>query len=194
MSDEPILAAITALRADLGGQIDEMTDLRVDLIFRLEGRDTGAAMRTEEVVAAPGFGASLDMPGAPRCARRSDPRVGLRAASSMLLRGEGARVPYRVRSHSARAIFARQFWRRQAAKSGEHSPPFVAVARLDRMQDGITDIRDDIAVNFGTAAAARRAPNDNTRDEVRARHDLITTMQRQIQRLQTQVRELRGEA
>jgi chromosome segregation ATPase len=66
------------------------------------------------------------------------------------------------------------------------------MARLDRLQNAITAIRDDISVNFGTAEAARRA-NDNTRDELRALTEQVSGMLRQIQRLQTDVRHLKGE-
>lgn len=66
------------------------------------------------------------------------------------------------------------------------------MARMDRLQDAITAIRDDIAVNLGTADQVRRA-NDNTRDELRALSEVVTTMLRQIQRLQTDVRELKGD-
>jgi hypothetical protein len=36
------------------------------------------------------------------------------------------------------------------------------MARMDRLEDGLTAIRDDIAVNFGPADAVKRA-NDDTR-------------------------------
>jgi flagellar hook-associated protein FlgK len=66
------------------------------------------------------------------------------------------------------------------------------MARMDRIQNAITAIRDDIAVNFGTADAVRRA-NDNTRDELRALVEQVNSMVRQINRLQTDVRTLKGE-
>jgi len=66
------------------------------------------------------------------------------------------------------------------------------MARLDKHANQLNAIRDDIGVNFGTADAVRQA-NENTRDEVRSLGDVVTGMQRQIQRLQTQVRELRGD-
>lgn len=68
----------------------------------------------------------------------------------------------------------------------------VVMERIDRLQDSMTAIRDDIAVNFGTADAAQRA-NDNTRSELRSLAEILTGMQRQIQRLQTDVRTLKGE-
>ncbi len=40
------------------------------------------------------------------------------------------------------------------------------MARMHRLEDGLTAIRNDIAVNFGAADAVKRA-NDNTREEVR---------------------------
>jgi hypothetical protein len=66
------------------------------------------------------------------------------------------------------------------------------MARLDRQENQLTAIRDDIATNFGTADAARRA-NDKTREEVKALSDVVAAMQRQIHRLQTDVLELKGE-
>lgn len=67
------------------------------------------------------------------------------------------------------------------------------MARMDRLQDSVTLIRDDIAVNYGSTSAVKLA-NDNTREELRALGDVVTAMHRQIQRLQTDVRELRGES
>jgi len=64
--------------------------------------------------------------------------------------------------------------------------------RMGRLQNALTLIRDDIAVNFGASSAVKLA-NDNTREELRALGDVVSAMHRQIQRLQTDVRELRGE-
>lgn len=66
------------------------------------------------------------------------------------------------------------------------------MARLDRMQDSITAIRDDIGVNMGAADNAKEAAH-STRKELRGLSEMVTAMQRQIMRLQTQVRELRGD-
>ena len=66
------------------------------------------------------------------------------------------------------------------------------MARMDRLQNGFMALRDDIGVNFGAAESVRRA-NDNTRDELRALGDVMGAMQRQIQRLQTDVRGLKGD-
>ena len=63
---------------------------------------------------------------------------------------------------------------------------------MDRLQDLVTVIRDDITVNFGASEQVKRVA-DNTRDELRALSDVVSGMHRQIQRLQTQVRELRGD-
>ncbi len=75
------------------------------------------------------------------------------------------------------------------------------MSRMDRLQDAVTSIRDDIAVNsrnsrcefVGTADYVRRA-NDNTRDELRALSEVQTAMLKQIQRLQSDVRTLKGDA
>lgn len=66
------------------------------------------------------------------------------------------------------------------------------MARMDRQQDVMTAIRDDIAVNFGTVEDAKRA-NDNTRAELRSLGDVVSAMQRQIHRLQSDVRTLKGD-
>jgi len=63
--------------------------------------------------------------------------------------------------------------------------------RLDRQQDALTAIRDDIAVTMNSANRAIEV-NDHTREEVRLQTEAIKLMQRQIQRLQTEMRELRG--
>jgi chromosome segregation ATPase len=69
----------------------------------------------------------------------------------------------------------------------------LRVDLMDRLEDMNTKIRDDIAVNFGTADAVRRA-NDNTREELRALSDVVSVMHRQINRLQTEVEQLKGSA
>jgi hypothetical protein len=66
------------------------------------------------------------------------------------------------------------------------------MARMDRLQDSLSAIRDDIATNYGSADHVRRA-HDNTREELRALADTQATMMRQIQRLQTDMRILKGE-
>jgi len=47
------------------------------------------------------------------------------------------------------------------------------MARMDRLEDGLTAIRNDIAVNFGAADAVKRA-NDNTREEVRSLGEMVS--------------------
>jgi uncharacterized coiled-coil DUF342 family protein len=71
------------------------------------------------------------------------------------------------------------------------SPRVTLMARMDRLQDDISAIRDDALVNM------RRA--DRTEDRANAVDERVTilagevtAMQRQIQRLQSKVRELRG--
>jgi uncharacterized phage infection (PIP) family protein YhgE len=66
------------------------------------------------------------------------------------------------------------------------------MARMDRLQDGLTAIRDDIGVNIGAVEAGRRA-NDNTRDDLRTLGEQVSVMWKQLKRLQTDVREIRGD-
>jgi hypothetical protein len=67
------------------------------------------------------------------------------------------------------------------------------MARMDRLEDMNTKIRDDIAVNFGATDAVRRA-HDNTREELRSLSDVVSVMHRQISRLETDVEQLKGAA
>ena len=77
-------------------------------------------------------------------------------------------------------------------ESGQTQLRVDLMGRMDRLQDSLTSIRDDIGVNMGRADRAHVAA-DNTRTELRALGEIVTTMGRQIQRLQTAVRELRGD-
>jgi hypothetical protein len=63
---------------------------------------------------------------------------------------------------------------------------------MDRLQDALTAIRDDIGVNMGRADAAVRA-NTNTREDVRGLEEQVGIMWRQIRRLEDRVREIGGD-
>ncbi len=63
------------------------------------------------------------------------------------------------------------------------------MARIDRLENKIGEIRDDIAVNFGTVDAVRRA-NDNTRDQLRLVEDQVSVMFGKIMRLETRIDEI----
>lgn len=63
------------------------------------------------------------------------------------------------------------------------------MARIDRLQDTLTAIREDIGVNFSATDTVRRG-NNNTRDELRSLADTVAGMQRQIHRLQADVANL----
>lgn len=66
------------------------------------------------------------------------------------------------------------------------------MARMDRLQNTVTAIRDDIAVNMDRADQAHRSA-DNVREELRSLNDAAVGVTRQVQRPQSDVRELRGE-
>jgi uncharacterized coiled-coil protein SlyX len=66
------------------------------------------------------------------------------------------------------------------------------MARMDRLQDELTLRSEDATVNLGTVGRAERIAKA-AQDEVRAFGDMVTAMARQIQRLQTEVRNLKGE-
>jgi chromosome segregation ATPase len=60
----------------------------------------------------------------------------------------------------------------------------------ERILNQLTAIREDIATNYGTADAVRRA-NDNTREELKSLSDVVAAMQRQYLRLRSEVDELK---
>ena len=64
--------------------------------------------------------------------------------------------------------------------------------RMDRFDNALTSIRDDITVNMARADRAHEVA-DNTRREVQLLGEQVNAMVRQIQRLQTDVRHLKGE-
>jgi len=65
--------------------------------------------------------------------------------------------------------------------------------RIDRLQDRVTEVRDDIGVAMGSADAMQRA-NDNTRELVRLQGEQLTIMFRQIKRLEEKVRNITGDS
>jgi hypothetical protein len=69
----------------------------------------------------------------------------------------------------------------------------VIMDRIDRLQDRVTEIRDDIGVAMGSADAMQRA-NDNTREIVRLQGEQMSIMFRQIKRLEDKVRNITGES
>jgi|SRR6185437_12717944 len=66
------------------------------------------------------------------------------------------------------------------------------MARIDRLQDTLTAEQEANVVNFGAAERAEKIAK-GVQGEVRAIGDQVNAMIRQIQRLQTDVRHLKGE-
>lgn len=66
------------------------------------------------------------------------------------------------------------------------------MARMDRLQNSLTLIRDDITVNMGAVDAMQRA-NDNTRELVRSQGDQMNVMWRQLKNLEAKVRGITGD-
>ena len=66
------------------------------------------------------------------------------------------------------------------------------MARMDRLQDGFNALRDDGTVNFARTDRVESITRGSA-DEVRAMGVELSGMHRQIQRLQSDVRSLRGE-
>ena len=66
------------------------------------------------------------------------------------------------------------------------------MGRMDRLQDSLTLIRDDVSVNMGAASAMQRA-NDNTRELVRQQGEQMNVMWRQLKNLEARVRDITGD-
>jgi chromosome segregation ATPase len=66
------------------------------------------------------------------------------------------------------------------------------MGRIDTLQDSLTEIRDDIAVNYGASNAAVRA-NDNTREQLGLLREQVNVMYQQIKRLESRVRDITGD-
>jgi len=70
------------------------------------------------------------------------------------------------------------------------------MARMDRLQDALMEQRKADVVNYGAPQQAARIAartRDETREDVRSLTVQVDAMYRIIQRLQSEVRELRGE-
>jgi methyl-accepting chemotaxis protein len=81
---------------------------------------------------------------------------------------------------------------RRDARSDLTELRVAMMGRMDRLQDTVTEIRDDIGVAMGAADAMQRA-NDNTRELVRLQGQQLTIMFRQIKRLEEKVRGITGD-
>jgi predicted nucleic acid-binding Zn-ribbon protein len=67
------------------------------------------------------------------------------------------------------------------------------MARMDRLQNTLTLVQDDITVNMGAADAAFRV-NENTREDVRALREQVSVMWRQLKTVEAKVRQITGDA
>ena len=67
------------------------------------------------------------------------------------------------------------------------------MARMDRLQDALTLQHDDVIVSMGAAERAERIAR-SALEETRALGEIVTVQTRQIQRLQSDIRQLKGGA
>jgi hypothetical protein len=63
--------------------------------------------------------------------------------------------------------------------------------RIDRLQDAVTAIRDDISVDMGAVDMARMV-NDNTREDVKQMREQLSVMWKQLKKAEADIRELKG--
>ncbi len=66
------------------------------------------------------------------------------------------------------------------------------MARMDRLENKLTEMRDDITVNIGGTWQNREAIN-STRGDLHGLGEQVNIMWRQIKRLEQQVRDINGE-
>ncbi|HME26241.1 MAG TPA: hypothetical protein VKI44_33760 [Acetobacteraceae bacterium] len=76
-------------------------------------------------------------------------------------------------------------------ESGQTQLRVDLMGRMDRLGDDITRIRDDIGVNMGRAERAIEVA-DHTREELRSLGSEVAAMWRKVNRLEGDVRDLRG--
>ena len=62
--------------------------------------------------------------------------------------------------------------------------------RIDRLQNTVTAIQDDIAVNMGAVDAMPRQVNDNTREDLKQMREQMSVMWRQLKAVQVRVDEI----
>jgi hypothetical protein len=63
--------------------------------------------------------------------------------------------------------------------------------RVERLENRITEVRDDIAVAMGSSDQMQRA-NDNTRADLRSMQDQVSVMWRQIKSLEIRIDGIEG--
>nr|WP_294502700.1 hypothetical protein [uncultured Rhodopila sp.] len=163
MSDSPVLAALARLEA---GQI------------RLEARFTGLEARftgLEERIAGLEAG-HLRLED--RIVGLEDRFTGLEAGYNRLEAGLSGLKAEQTR---LRSDFLAELGKTRAD----------IMERVDRLENAVTLIRDDIAVNMGAVDAVERA-NENTRADVRTLGEQVSVMWKQIKQLQSDMREVRG--
>jgi hypothetical protein len=78
-------------------------------------------------------------------------------------------------------------------EAGQISLRVDLMARMDRLENRITAVQSDIAVNFGAADTVKRA-HDNTREELRGYSEILMEMVRKVRILETRVREITGDS
>ena len=80
---------------------------------------------------------------------------------------------------------------RRQLEAGQNQLRTDLMARMDRLGDDISRIRDDIGVNMGRAERAVEAA-DHTREELRSLGSEVAAMWRKVNRLESDIRDLRG--
>ncbi len=66
------------------------------------------------------------------------------------------------------------------------------MARMDRLQDAMTDMRNDVLVNFGMVEQVQRA-HDSTREELKTVNEMVILLVKRIRVLEADMRTLKGE-
>ncbi len=79
-----------------------------------------------------------------------------------------------------------------SVQQSQTTPRVDVMARMDRLENKLTEMRDDITVNIGGTWQNREAIN-STRGDLHGLGEQVNIMWRQIKRLEQQVREITGE-
>ncbi len=113
-----------------------------------------------------------------------------------LIRIEAGQIEYRQRFEALERRFdtlEQRFdkleQRFDKLEAGQTQLRVAVMDRIDRLENALSEIRDDIGVNMGRADRAHQAA-DSTRSELRELSQEMTVMWRQIKRLDTRVSDI----
>jgi len=181
MIEDPILAALARLEAgqsDISGRLERLESGQSDISGRLERLESGQSDISGRLE-------RLETGQSDVSSRLERLEAGQRDMSGRLAQLEaGQRGLQDEVQMLGRAV--------AAIVEGQTTLRVDVMARMERFENRLTEIGDDIAVTMNNAARVEEA-GDHARKYIRSITEQLSIMQRQIGRLQTNVAQLRGD-